>query len=99
MALLIDGMAWDDLGEDGRAAVLRLLRETIATDPHPLSPNVQVLRRALAKLDPNGVSARMRSSFVGKAAEPRRERTRRRPRAFAVLGSPVHAWKTISAVR
>lgn len=67
-------MAWDDLGEDGRAAVLRLVRETISVDPRPLSPGIQVLRRALAKLDPDGVSARMRSAFAGKAPAPRQDR-------------------------
>ena len=67
-------MAWDQLGEEGRAAVLRLLRKTIAADPRPLSPDIQVLRRALAKLDPESVSARMHSPLAGEAAEPRRER-------------------------
>jgi hypothetical protein len=38
--------------EDDNAALIDLLRSTIATDPFPLSPRIRKLRAILAKLDP-----------------------------------------------
>ena len=35
-----------------RAEVLSLIRQTIATDRFPLSPRIQRLKSALAKMDP-----------------------------------------------
>jgi hypothetical protein len=43
---------------DERAAVVKLLRETIAADKYPLSPRVRRLKSALAKLDPSAVPQR-----------------------------------------
>jgi hypothetical protein len=45
-------MAWEDLTEEERGAVLRLLRETVDYDPFPFSPRIKSLKAILAKLDP-----------------------------------------------
>ena len=37
-------------------AALRLLLDTIAADPYPLSPRIRRLRSALGKLDPSSVA-------------------------------------------
>ena len=41
-----------DLTDDDKAALIELLRETIAGDRFPLSPRVKRLKAVLAKLDP-----------------------------------------------
>jgi len=41
-----------DLTEDDKAALIELLRETIASDRFPLSPRIKRLRAVLAKFDP-----------------------------------------------
>jgi hypothetical protein len=51
-------MAIENLTEDERAAVSKLLRDTIAADQFPLSPRVRRLKSALAKLDPSAVPQR-----------------------------------------
>lgn len=45
-------MAWEDLSEEERAALLHEMRAVIAADRFPLSPRIKLLRRALDKLDP-----------------------------------------------
>jgi hypothetical protein len=40
-----------------RAAVVKLLRETIAADNYPLSPRIRTLKSALARLDPSATPA------------------------------------------
>jgi hypothetical protein len=41
-----------NLTDDDLAVIVRLLRETIAADPFPLSPRIRGLKAVLAKLDP-----------------------------------------------
>jgi hypothetical protein len=41
-----------DLDDADRAALVELLRETIAADRYPLSPRISKLRTILAKLEP-----------------------------------------------
>jgi hypothetical protein len=41
-----------DLADADKAALIELLRETIAADRYPLSPRIQKLRAILAKLAP-----------------------------------------------
>jgi len=41
-----------DLSDGERAALVALLKETIAADRFPLSPRVRALRRILDKLEP-----------------------------------------------
>lgn len=73
-------MADENLTSDEREAVIKLLRETIATDLYPLSPRVRRLKSALAKLDPSSVSeerpkpaparsARLQAEYAGAAKE------------------------------
>ena len=45
-------MPEENLTPDERAAVVKLLRDTIAADNYPLSPRVRRLKSALPKLDP-----------------------------------------------
>ena len=45
-------MAVENLTEDERAAIIKLLRETIAVDPYPLSARIRRLKSVLVKLDP-----------------------------------------------
>ena len=45
-------MTWDDLTEDDRAELLRLLRQAIDGDRYPLSPRVRRWKGMLTKLDP-----------------------------------------------
>jgi hypothetical protein len=45
-------MADENLTADERAAVLKLVRDTIAADRYPMSPRVMALKSALSKLDP-----------------------------------------------
>ena len=56
-------LSWQNLSDDERIALLRLLRETIATDPYPLSPRVRRLKSVLEKRD-------QASAPPPKAAEP-----------------------------
>ena len=46
-----------NLTDDERAALTKLLRDTIAADPYPLSPRIQRLKGLLAKLDPAPAAA------------------------------------------
>jgi hypothetical protein len=48
----------ENLTLDERAAVIKLLRDTIAADRFPLSPRVRRLKSALEKLDPSAVPQR-----------------------------------------
>jgi hypothetical protein len=48
-------MLEQNLTPEERAAVVKLLRETIAADKHPLSPRIRTLKSVLAKLDPSSV--------------------------------------------
>jgi hypothetical protein len=41
-----------DLADADKAALIELLRETIAADRYPLSPRIRKLRAILAKLEP-----------------------------------------------
>ena len=41
-----------DLTDDDKAALVKLLRQTIAVDPFPVSPRVKRLRAILHKIDP-----------------------------------------------
>jgi hypothetical protein len=41
-----------DLADADKAALIELLRETIAADRFPLSPRIRKLREILAKLEP-----------------------------------------------
>jgi hypothetical protein len=41
-----------DLTDDERAAVIALLKRTIAESRYPLSPEIRTLKRALDKLEP-----------------------------------------------
>jgi hypothetical protein len=41
-----------ELDDDEKAALVALLKRTIAADPYPLSPRVRRLRAILAKLQP-----------------------------------------------
>jgi hypothetical protein len=41
-----------DLDDDDKAALIELLKETIAADRFPLSPRIRKLRAILAKLEP-----------------------------------------------
>jgi hypothetical protein len=43
----------ENLFPEERAAVVKLLRETIAADRYPLSPRIRTLKSALARLDPS----------------------------------------------
>lgn len=45
-------MPWNDLTDEERAAILRLVREEVTTSRWPLSPTTRLLRGALDKLDP-----------------------------------------------
>jgi hypothetical protein len=49
-------MPEENLTPDEPAAVIKLLRDTIAADRFPLSPRVRRLKSALAKLDPNAAT-------------------------------------------
>jgi hypothetical protein len=51
-------MVDETLTPDERAAVSKLLRDTIAADRFPLSPRVRRLKSALAKLDPSAAPQR-----------------------------------------
>jgi hypothetical protein len=42
----------EHLSPDERAAVVKLLRETIAADQRPLNPRIRMLESALARLNP-----------------------------------------------
>ena len=41
-----------DLDDTDKAALVEVLRQTIATDPFPLSPRIRKLGAILAKLEP-----------------------------------------------
>lgn len=45
-------MPQENFTPEERAAVAKLLRATITTDPYPLAPRLKPLKSALAKLDP-----------------------------------------------
>ena len=45
-------LAMPDLDDGEKAALVELLRDTIAADPYPKSPRVRALRRVLDKLEP-----------------------------------------------
>jgi hypothetical protein len=47
----------ENLPLEERAAVVKLLRETIAADRDPLSPRIRTLKSALARLDPSAAPA------------------------------------------
>jgi hypothetical protein len=51
-------MPEENLTPDEPAAVIKLLRDTIAADRFPLSPRVRRLKSALAKLDPSAAPQR-----------------------------------------
>jgi len=51
-----------NLTDDDIAVVVRLLRDTIAADPFPLSPRIKRLKSILAKPDPP-------TAHLGPAAE------------------------------
>ena len=49
-------MAWDDLTEEDRQEMARLLRQAIDGDRYPLSPRARRWKAMLAKLDPPATS-------------------------------------------
>ncbi len=53
----IKAMADLNLTADERAAPTKLVRDTIAADPYPLSPRIRRLKALLAKLDPSPAPA------------------------------------------
>jgi hypothetical protein len=53
----ISRMLEQSLPPEERAAVVKLLRDTIAADPYPLSPRIRTLKSALARLDPPATPA------------------------------------------
>jgi hypothetical protein len=52
-----------DLSADDIAVIVRLLRDTNATDPFPLSPRIRPLKAVIAKLHPSVAP-------VARAADP-----------------------------
>ena len=49
-------MAWDNLTEEDRQEMARLLRQAIDGDRYPLSPRVRRWKAMLSKLDPPATS-------------------------------------------
>lgn len=45
-------MAWDDLDEEERQELARLLRQAIDGEPRPVSPQKKRWKAMLAKIDP-----------------------------------------------
>ena len=76
-------MTWENLDEKERAAILRLLRDAVRSDPFPLSPRLKPLKSALTKLDPASAPA-------ASPATPQAEPIGTAEEGAAAAGSPPH---------
>ena len=80
-------MPEENLTADERAAVLKVLRDTIAADRYPLSPRMRTLKSAVAKLDPASMQ-RVSAPATAEALDQQHDRSKE---ALALIGTgPQH---------
>jgi acetyl-CoA acetyltransferase len=68
-------MPEENLTADERAAVLKVLRDTIAADRYPLSPRMRTLKSAVAKLDPASMQ-RVSAPATAEALDQQHDRSK-----------------------